>query len=269
MGHRAESLRSEDGFTLVEILVGMTISLIVLLATFKSLDMFTRNAAQQTRATDANEQVRTTMDRTVRDLRGASVIVRATATDLVYAVPDPAGARVERLCVMSGELYGSSSVTAGAPTAPAAACSSGTKLASLRSTSATAFTYDGAASSATPALVKNIGLTFSLDASLGSRTSSSTLQASAARRSAGTLPITDSDLNTTCNGNQPILSLSAVLPGVSGLTVTYASDGGVALGSATGTTPVQISAGVTVVVATVTDALGVTNTIQRDVSCSA
>lgn len=269
MGRRAASPCSEDGFTLVEILVALTISLIVLLATLKSLDTFSLNAAHQTRATDANEQVRTRMDRTVRDLRGASVIVRAAATDLVYAVPDAAGARVERLCVASGQLYGSSSVTAATPVAPAAACSTGTKLASLRATSETAFTYDGAASSVTPALVKNVGLTFSLDSSFGPKTSHSTLQASAARRSAGTLPITDADLDTTCSGNHPILSLSADLPGVSGLTVTYAGDGGVALGSSTGTTPLQVSAGITVVVATVTDALGVTNTIQRELSCSA
>lgn len=266
---RVHVLRDESGFTLVEILVALGISLVVLLATLQTLDAFSWNAAHQTRVTDANEQVRATMDRTVRDLRGASVVVRADATDLVYAVPDSAGARVERLCVADGELYGSSDVTAAAPAAPAAACSDGAKLATLRSAGGTAFTYDGASSTASPALVKNVGLTFSLDTSLGTRVGASTLRASAARRSAGTLPITDADLDTTCDGNQAMLSLSAALPGVSGLTVTYASDGGIALGSASGTNPLTIPAGITKVVATVTDALGVTNTIERDVECSA
>ena len=115
--------------------------------------------------------------------------------------------------------------------APAAACTAGTRLASLRSTSSTAFTYDGASSAATPALVKNVGIKLSLDTTTAGTAGSSTLEASAARRSSGTLPITDADLNGGCSSaGVPLLSLDAGLPGVAGLTVNYATTGGVALG---------------------------------------
>ncbi len=261
-------LRGEDGFTLVELLVAMAICVIVLLATLQSLDAFTSNATEQTRVTDANDQVRTAMDRTVADLRGASSILRASATDLVYAVPETATTnRIERLCVAT-DLYASSSITSGTPAAPGAACNTATKLAILKSTTSTAFTYDGAASSATPATVKNVGLTFSLDAAVTGKTRTSTLKASAARRSAGTLPITDADLNTVCNGSGALLSLSAGLGSLGTLNVTYTTAGGLYLGASANTTPVQIAAGVTTVLAKVTDALGVTNTISKDVTCA-
>ena len=174
MSTLAKLRRQDDGFTLVEVLVGMSIAIIVLFATLQSLDLFTSNANQQTRVTDANDQVRRTMDRTVRDLRGASLIVRASSTDLVYYVPEPTGVRMERLCVTSDDLYYASLVAATAPAAPTAGCATGTKVATLRSTTSTAFTYDGASTSATPGTVKNVGITFSLDASGGGRTATST-----------------------------------------------------------------------------------------------
>jgi len=257
----------EEGFTMVEILVVMALSMIVLFATLQSFDVFTSSASQQSRATDANDQLRRTMERVVNDLRGASVIMRADATDLVYRVPDALGNRTERLCVSSGWLYGSSSTAAGIPSVPTAACDTGTKIASLQSTSDTAFTYDGASSSATPALVKNVGLTLSLDSSGGGRTASSTLKASAARRSAGSLPITDDDLDSDCNASGAFLSLSADVPNVGTMSVTYENDGGVAIGTPV-TGGVQIPEGITHVVARVTDAAGVTNTIRKDVECS-
>ena len=57
---------------------------------------------------------------------------------------------------------------------------------------------------------------------------------------------------------------------VAGLNVTYASSGGVTLGVGVGTAsiPITVPAGITTVIATVTDALGVTNTIQKDISCT-
>jgi hypothetical protein len=243
--------------------------MIVLFGTLYSLDVFSANASHQSRLTDANEQVRATMDTTVRDLRGASGILKATASDLVYTVPDAGGSQVKRLCVDTGELYGTSTVTA-TPTVPVTACSSGTKLATLKSTANTAFSYDGATSVATAALstIKNVGLTLSLDASSAKRIGSSTLKASAARRSAGILPITKEDLPVKCNPDgTAFLSLSATLPDYGPLTVTYANTGGIAIGTPGGG-GVTIPTGITTVVATVTDALGVTNTITKDLTCT-
>ncbi|MEJ7826152.1 MAG: prepilin-type N-terminal cleavage/methylation domain-containing protein [Solirubrobacteraceae bacterium] len=260
----------EEGLTLVELLVAITLSLVVLLAALQSFDVFTSNAAQQTRATDANDQVRRTMERVVNDLRGASTIVKAEATELVYRVPDSLGHRTERLCLEADDLYGSSSVTAAAPAAaPTTACSTGARLATLKSTTNTAFTYDGVSMSATPKLVKNVGLTFSLDTSSASKPgSSSTLRASAARRSSSGLPITEDDLDTVCNADGALLSLSADVPNVGELTVTYANDGGIAIGIPIITGGWQIPEGITNVVATVTDAAGVTKTIRKGVECS-
>lgn len=259
----------EDGFTLVELLVVMTLSTIILLATFYSLDQFSSTAAQQTELTDANGQVRDQMDSAVRDLRGASGILKATAADLVYMVPESGGTRVQRLCVDTGELYGWSAVTA-SPAVPAAACSSGTLVATLKSTANTAFSYDGAASVATGALstIKNVGITLSLDATKGGKAGSSTLKASAARRSSGTLPITQADLPVKCNPDgTAFLSLGASLADYGPLTVTYADTGGVAIGTPGGG-GVTIPTAITTVVATVTDALGVTNTISKDIQCT-
>lgn len=262
----ATSLRGEDGFTLVELLVAMVISLILLLATLQSFDLFTRTAAHQTRVTDANDQVRSTMDRTVSDLRGAAVITNAGATDLSYTVPETAGTRTERLCIASGDLYRSSTI---APATPPASCSAATKVATLKSTN-TAFTYDGASSSATPADVKDVGLTFSLDATTGSKTTTSTLRASAARRSSGTLPIVkDSDLRATCDSTGALLSLNVGGLGLGPLNVTFTTSTGLTL-TATDTTTVHIpgGAGAVTVTAKVTNSLGATSIIQRSVECT-
>ncbi len=264
-----QRLRNDDGFTLVEVLTAMTLSVVVLIAILQSLDLFTSHANHQTRLTDANEQVRSTMDDTVRDLRGASGILKADAADLVYTVPVSATeTRVVRLCVDSGELYGKSTVTA-SPGVPASACSTNPKVATLRSTANTAFTYDGATSVAAASLstIKNVGLTFSLDASAGGRSGSSTLKASAARRSAGTLPVTDADIDADCNEDgTAFLSLSASLPDYGPVTVTYADTGGISLGTPSGNT-LTVPPTVTTVVATITDALGVTNTVTKDIEC--
>jgi len=264
-----EPLSREDGFTLVELLVAISLSLIVLLATLSSLDVFSSNAAHQTRATDASDQVRTMMDRTVTDLRGASTLLRASSTDLAYAVPQTASTiRTERLCVSSSELY-ASTVTAATATTPPVACS-GTKVATLQSGSATTFTYDSVASSTAAALVKNVGLTFSLESTGGGKTATSTLTASAARRSASALLLTDPDVKAGCQaGGGALLSLAASVPGLAGLSVTFTSSSGVVLGTITGSGTLPIASSVTSVTATVTDALGATNLLQKDIQCDA
>lgn len=265
----ADELRQrEDGFTLVELLTAITISLIVLFATLQSLDLFTSNAAQQTRVTDANDQVRMTMDRVTRDMRGAGAIRRAAATDLVYTVPvlrDGAErVRVERLCVdaAGSELYGSSSIE-NAYAAPPSPCT-GSRVATLRSTGDTAFTYDGASTSQTPALVRNVGLTFSLDASGGGRPGSSTLTASVTRRSAGTLYGDDHDLDAECRPDGGAL-LHVGVQDVLG--VTYSVDGGISFQVGDSDNRLVIPSGITNVLARVTDSLGVTRIIGREIDC--
>ncbi len=275
----SEIRHNEDGFTLVELVVAMGLSLIVLFATLQSFDAFSSEASRQSRLTDANDQVQAMMDRTVRDLRGASVIVVGAATNLVYSVPDSAGVRTERICVESGQLYGFTQVTAAAPGAPTAACSTGTKLARLKSTANTAFTYDGASAAATPATVKNVGLTFSLDATQRGRPGSSTLKASAAvRRTAAMLPISDDDIEVGCSPAGPIVQVGIGLglaEDVGPLTVTFTGDGGLSLTGGTidpetGSAQVLLPAAVTGLVARITDSLGIVRAlVPKEVGCVA
>lgn len=281
----------DDGFTLIELLVAMVLSLIVLFATLKTFDLFTANQAQQTRSTDANDRARSTMDRVVDDLRGAAVIRRATATDLIYSVAQAGGTlRTERLCVAPGASTSTlhrATVTAATYTASTAVCgvadsgwTSG-RVASLPPTTTTAFTY-APASPATTAEISTVGLTFNVDASVGGRTASSTLLASATlRRVAGQLPVDGADIRATCDSQGALLSLNLGAaksitknpdgtPGT--LNVTYATTGGITLGSGTVTDtaspPVRIPPGITNLIARVTDAAGVTNTIQTTVTCT-
>ena len=170
--------------------------------------MFTSNSAQQQRVTSANDRARLTMDRTVRDMRGASTILRAVPGDLVYAVPEPTGFRTERLCVAGNTLY-ASTTTATAARVPTTACASGGLISALTTDGVTAFTYDGATTTAAPANVKNVGLTLSLDASGGGKTGRSVLRASAAvRTTVARLAIDPNDVKVTC------------APATSGQTVT-------------------------------------------------
>lgn len=268
------SRTAEDGFTLIELLVAMTLSLIVLFATLQSLDLFTANAAQQSRATDANDRARATMDRVVDDLRGAGIIRVASPTEIVYSVAETTGTRTERLCIAASSiLYRSTSTVSTTPGTVCGTVGAGWTqgaVATLPATTTTAFTYDGASSSAAPALVRTVGLTFNIDAGGGRTTASSTLRASATvRRSAGQLPITESDLDASCNASGALLTLNlGTSSGLGILGVKYASSGGVSLGVGSGTTPVQIPTGITNVIATITDAAGVTNTIQKSIECS-
>ena len=212
----------------------MGVSMIVLLATLQSFDVF----ASQRRPSDARHRrqrpgalghgphrarpARRVAD-PARDARPTSSTPSRTPR-----------ARASSACASRGNralrhVDGDVRYAGGADHRPARAARRSRRC---ESTSSTAFTYDGATSSATPATVKNVGLTFSLDASGGGKTASSTLKASAARRSAGTLPITHDDLDATCNASGALLSLGVSLADYGALTVTYASTGGISLGTA-------------------------------------
>jgi prepilin-type N-terminal cleavage/methylation domain-containing protein len=268
--------RRDDGFTLVEILVAMTISLLVLFAVLTTLDIFDSTAGQQSRDTDANERIRSTVDATVRDLRSAASVTRAQPNDLVYAVPASSTASTyRRLCLdPSGRLSAGESKTVADPGPSCPSTVSGwtggriAEMKALNGASRPMFDYDGAASSSAPGKVRAVGISISLDSGAAGRKGSSTLRASAVvRRTAGLLAVDASDIDVACTPTGPQLSLGVDVPLALGpVSVTYASDGGLALGTGLGTIPVP--AGVTTVLATITDALGVTTTIRKPVTCS-
>lgn len=262
----------EDGFTLIELIVAMALSMIVLFAVLTSFDQFNENTARHSKVVDASDQVRRIMGRTVMDLRGAGTLLRANATDLVYTVPASATTtRVERLCTSGNDLYGASRTVAGTPTATSvpmvtSACGSLSSYATLHTTADTSFTYDRAVSSTTPATVRNVGMTFSLDATTKDRAASSTLRASAARRAvAGRPTVPTGAIPPRCDGATPVLTLDVGYAG-NGATVSYAYDGTVTAAVAAGV-EVRLLSSTTSVVATITDALGATSLIRKDVSC--
>ncbi len=88
--------RGEDGFTLPELLVGMTMMLVVLVATLASFEGFLGVQRSDERRTIAQDGVRRAIDHLERQLRnlatpaqGVPSIARATATDLVFQTADP------------------------------------------------------------------------------------------------------------------------------------------------------------------------------------
>lgn len=271
----ARGLRAEAGFTFVELCLVMTLSTVVLIGILGIFDNFTSNAARQTRMTDANEQVRRTMDRIVSDMRQAQTIEVADPNDLVYTVADAASEfRRERVCLdASSRLWRSSVTTATAPAVPIAAgtacptSGSGafqiTRLRSANSASNPLFTYDAA----TAADVRSVGMTFALDAGNHGRTDVSTLRASSfvRARSETALPVGGDDIETTCSDSGiPTLTLSA---GVGPLNVSYTDIDGNALGAGAAGSAVVLPNGTNTVVANITAASGALSQVVKTLAC--
>jgi prepilin-type N-terminal cleavage/methylation domain-containing protein len=274
MMHRRASqmLHGEDGFTLVELLVVIVISMVVIFATLQTLDGFSSNAARQTRLMDADDQTRLVMDRLVHDLRQASAVTRADASDLVYAVSDsPTVTRYARICIDgSGGLWSSQSTTSSSPGASCPTVATGwsgallTTRTSANTTANPIFTYDNA----TPSAVRSIGLNVSLDASSGGKVAASTLRASAfVRARVQRAPVvTPTDIQTTCTSSGPLLNLAPLTNLLNGpLSISYTNQNGVPLGSGNS---LQLSNGISSVVATITNVVGLTTVVNKDLSCN-
>jgi prepilin-type N-terminal cleavage/methylation domain-containing protein len=89
-GRTSISLRSEDGFTLVELLVGMIIGTVVLIASLTVLDGAVQLTSKVNSRVDAVQRGRTAMDLMVRDLRSQVCVGRLTnATTGATSTDDP------------------------------------------------------------------------------------------------------------------------------------------------------------------------------------
>jgi prepilin-type N-terminal cleavage/methylation domain-containing protein len=265
---RTSRLREEDGFTLVEVLVAMVISTILLFATLQTLDTFTSTSARESRVTDANAQARLTMDHIVLDLRNGAGVLRAGPNDLVYSVKQSTSVtRYSRYCLDGSQrLRGEQSTTSADPGVGCPSTAGGwtsAKLTTMASTNSVAnplFRYD----SGTATAVRSIGLTFTLDASGAGRSVASTLRASAFLRSQGERApvVSDGDIQATCTPSGPLVNFGLVSNLVNG-PVTVAVNG-VGIGGSS----VQLLNGVSSFTATITNALGLTTVINKDVKCN-
>lgn len=87
-------LRGEQGVTLVEMLVGMTLSLVILGATLLTFESFLRGSETNNRFTQAEDSARSRVDRMVGALRNAgggagSAVLRAGDYDMVVNTDHP------------------------------------------------------------------------------------------------------------------------------------------------------------------------------------
>jgi type II secretory pathway pseudopilin PulG len=268
-------LAGEDGFTLVELLVAMMLSILVLAGILTTLDQFSSNAARQTRLTDANDQVRKAMDRIVADIRQAKTIQYADADDLVYTVAaSEMTTRRERVCLdTSKRLWRSSVVYSAAPAAitsatPCPTPSVGASMITpLISSNSALFSYDA---SPTPDGVRSIGLTFAFKAGTVGHTDTSVLRASAFRRAksetATAPPVT---ITTSCNSaDVPTMTLTSSAGPV---TVKYTDTAGNVLGTGAGaTTSVLLDRATpmtTTVLVNITTATGILSELVKVLTC--
>ena len=106
---RAE-LVDDEGFTLVELLVTMTIAVVVLLAVLQGADLFRSTSEASSRRTDTQEQLRRTMRTVVSELRQA---------------PTPTGA-VTPLANVGGATVSSSDLVVNTPSGWTRYCAGGT-----------------------------------------------------------------------------------------------------------------------------------------------
>jgi len=272
-------LRDESGFTLVELLVAMMMSIVILFGVLNTLDHFSSNAARQTKITDANDQVRKAMDRIVSDLRQAATIDVADPDDLVYTVQETATTvRQERVCLDADKSLWRSSPSVGSVTAIAAGSpcpmpsAGGNRITPLvaanDSTSNPLFRYD----SATLTDISSVGLTFALNAASAGRTDVSTLRASAFVRSESekALDVDDDEITTACNNatKVPTLKLAASFGTA---TVTYTDTEGNTLGSGSAGSTVTLSSATptaTTVIAKITSSTGLVSQLVKTLECT-
>jgi type II secretory pathway pseudopilin PulG len=96
----ARSLNRETGWSLIELLVAMTLMLIVLSATLTSFNAFSNNTRRTTQFNDQQDQIRNTLDQIVRQARNlanpttgsggpSTTIAFAAGERLVFQTTDP------------------------------------------------------------------------------------------------------------------------------------------------------------------------------------
>jgi type II secretory pathway pseudopilin PulG len=281
---------AEDGFTLIEVLVAMTVSIIVLLATLGALDAFNSGVAANNRLTDATDQARRQVATMVSVLRDAgaptpvtgsapATVVQAGVNDIVFlstSWPGDSGTgvssnHVERYCLDTTArkvwFNGLKSGTAGSAT-PGAACPStasgwtSSLVASnvLNSAADPLFVYG----STNP--VRSVSINLRLEGGTTLKSRPLTLRSGATLRGALAPQVSASDITVgACQGGKALLSLNigALDASANGAKMTAPNSIPIGVGqilvAATGT-PANIAI-------TITNLLGLQTLLTKSVSC--
>jgi prepilin-type N-terminal cleavage/methylation domain-containing protein len=240
-------LAAEEGFTLTELLVAMTISVIVLLATLDVFDAFTNGVAANTRLTDATGSARRQVATMVSGLREAgapgeaATIQQALPNDIVFvstAWPGQSDVgvgnakHIERYCLDTSTrkvwFNGLKAGTSGSPL-PGSACPSTNSgwtsdlVASdvLNTAADPLFSYG----STNP--VRSIAIRLLIEGGTALKSRALVLRSGVALRGALAPRVSAGDITVgPCNGNRALLSANlAALPGAEGATMSVITNG--------------------------------------------
>jgi type II secretory pathway pseudopilin PulG len=287
---RAHRLANEDGFTLTELLVAMTVSIIILLATLGALDAFNNGVAVNNRLTDAGDTARREVAEMVRVLRdggaptptsGAqpSTVVQAGANDLVFlsrSWPGESGVgttsnHVERYCLNTTTrtlwFDGLKAGTSGSAT-PGSACPStasgwtsraiATNV--LNSVADPVFIY-GAGSP-----VRSVAIKVRVEGGTTLKPHPVELRSGATLRGALAPQLSATDITVApCEGGKALLSLSLGAGGATANGAKLSAPNGIPAGAgqiliAATSTPANV-------VITITNLLGLQTLLTKSVSC--
>ena len=287
---RPHRLAAEDGFTLTELLVAMTASTVLLLATLSTLDVFNSGVAQNNRLTEAADAARVQLATMVSGLREAgaptpvtgaqpTTVLQAGANDIVFlstSWPGQSGVgttanHVERYCLdtVNGKVWfnGLKAGTAGSAT-PGAACPStatgwtSTLIASnvLNSAADPLFTY----ASTNPVR----GVTINLRLQSGTSLKSRTLELRSGGTLRGALPpqVSASDITVgACTGGRALLTLNLGAIGATANGAKITAPNSIPVGP--GQILVPATSAASSIALTITNLLGLQTLLTKTVSC--
>lgn len=283
---RRHRLAREDGFTLVELLVSTSVSLILVFAALLSFDMFNSGAGKASRLTNAQDAARRDTQRIVGVLRNAgapapvsgaqpTTVIQALPNDLVFRTSawpgessvDPGGVHIARLCLdtTTKTLWfdGLRAGTSG-PATPGSACPSTAtgwthKVMSSRVINNAAnpvFRYTGSAT------VRSVGLSLRLEGGSTAKSRPLVVQSGSALRGALAPVLNATDITkVSCEDGYALLSINPA----AGQALKLSAPGGITAGA--GKVLVAATGTLTNISITISDALGLVQTLLKPVSC--
>jgi hypothetical protein len=285
------ALVREDGFTIVELLVSISISMILVFATLGGLDVFSSGSADSTRLIVSEDQARSTVQRVVGVLRNAGVpsplaggaqpatILAAAPNDIVFRSSSwpgesgvgVTGTHVVRLCLDTAARtlwFDGLHVGTAGPTDPGAACPStatgwthkpmATNV--LNDVAQPVFRYDGG----TP--VRSVGLSLRLEGGTTAESRPISLHSGGVLRGALAPQVTAGDISIgPCEAGKALLTLLDTAGGATADGAKIAATNAITTGPGqilipATTTPVDVGL-------TITNVLGLQTLLIKQVKC--